>query len=91
MVTEKATPAVWGLEIVAKVKWSKAPATTLKLLEVPDLSLAETVMVLFVLDFVMVTLWDIVPLVKNPDVVGVMVPVKSWMLTVPVKLVTVLL
>src|SRR5437879_10857281 len=92
MVTLKAVPAVCGLLIVAKTKWCKAPAFTVKLLLVPVCAPAVlvAVMVLRVPAWVTVTLSVRTPLTKLLETVGLMVPALVVRFTVSVALLSVL-
>ena len=56
MVILKGTPAVWGLEIGEKVKWSRAAGLTSKVLDTPTLPLPLAVIVLANRDLVIVIL-----------------------------------
>ena len=83
--------AVCGLFIDSKVKWSRVPALTLKVFEVPVLPLLIAVNVFPFLYSVMVTSPDQVPFIKLPVTDGLMVPVRSVKFAVSTKLVIVLL
>ena len=77
MVMLKGTPAVWMLLMVSKLKWSRVPWLTAKLLLTPDFPPPLVVMVVLVVDFVIVTETVLIPFVNAPVLIGVIVPVES--------------
>ncbi len=82
MVMLKPDPEVLGLDILAKVKWSRAAGLTAKAVLVPDLPEPDVAIVTPVPDLVITTLPVHTPLVNTDVAVGVTVPVESLMVFV---------